>query len=350
MGDVVIATRALAALRRAYPTARLVLLAKSHATSLLAGSDLAVEVIACDFPWTATSGKYRPARYDLRALARLVRRLRAERFDLVLDARMDARSNLLTFLSGARRRIGFDYGGGARLLTDRVPVGAEDRHRLDDWAALLARAGVAPALEAPTLRVTPDERVAADALLAAEGIGPDDPVVGIHPGASNLVKRWPLARFAEVADALIERRDVRVIAFAGPDEGADELPSRHPIVRLRPDLRGLMALLARCDVVLCNDSGPMHVAESLGVPVVSVFGPSRPEWFAPRGEAHGIVVQDGYDCRPCFEACVLAEPYCLSTIDWEPVYELVEGRLQGRRTRGDGVEHDADPFLIPARW
>src|SRR5688572_25169761 len=137
IGDVVLATPLLLALRKRFPEARIALLGKQHAEELLRHSGLVDEVIVFDFPWTAKTAKYHPRRYNLGALRRLVSRLRSSRFDLTIDARMDLRSNLLTFLSRAPRRIGYDFGGGAFLLTDAVPAEPDARHRVEDWLMLM---------------------------------------------------------------------------------------------------------------------------------------------------------------------------------------------------------------------
>ena len=113
-------------------------MAKQHAVELLEGSNFVDEVVAYDFPWTATSGKYQLDRYNRREITALIQRLRSEKFDLSVDCRMDARSNLLTRRIGASRRIGYDFGGGGFLLTDALPAPPADQHKVDDWMGLLA--------------------------------------------------------------------------------------------------------------------------------------------------------------------------------------------------------------------
>ncbi|MEO8577941.1 MAG: glycosyltransferase family 9 protein, partial [Gemmatimonadales bacterium] len=137
IGDVVLATAFLDALRVALPEARITLLGKAHAEELLRNSGLADEVIVFDLPWTAKDGKYKPGRYDRDALRALVARLRAAEFDITIDARMDLRSNLLTWMSKAPMRVGFAYGGGNFLLTHAVPASPDVAHKVDDWMALM---------------------------------------------------------------------------------------------------------------------------------------------------------------------------------------------------------------------
>jgi hypothetical protein len=133
IGDVVLSTALLKALRMNFPTARITLLAKAHAKELLAESGLVDEIVVFDFPWTAFAGKLEPSRYVAREFQELFRRLRAQDFDVSLDARRDIRSNVITYLAGARRRIGYDFGGGSHLLTDVLPSGTQNEHKMTGW-------------------------------------------------------------------------------------------------------------------------------------------------------------------------------------------------------------------------
>ena len=147
IGDVVIATTALKALRGLFPDAHITLLAKEHARELLEHSPFVDEIVVCDLPWTARTDKYDLKRYDFSALKDLLSRLETMKFDLSVDARMDLRSNILTWLIGAKHRIGFDYGGGSALLTHAVAAAPNAKHRVDDWLDLVR--AVAPSSSAP---------------------------------------------------------------------------------------------------------------------------------------------------------------------------------------------------------
>jgi len=305
IGDVVLATPLLLALRKRFPEARIALLGKQHAEELLRHSGLVDEVIVFDFPWTAKTAKYHPRRYNLGALRRLVSRLRSSRFDLTIDARMDLRSNLLTFLSRAPRRIGYDFGGGAFLLTDAVPADPNARHRVEDWLMLMRpleqRAnGVSPIdLTAerfePALAVSDEEREAAARLLRSNGISADDVVAAIHAGASDAHRRWPTSSFQKVAERLVAVHRAKIIYF--PEPGVNEPAMSGASLVLRASLREMMAILSHCRLLVCNDSGPMHIADALGVPVVAVFIAGNPEWYRPY-RANQVVVAAGVgrDC------------------------------------------------------
>lgn len=326
LGDVVLTTPFLQALRASYPDARISLLAKPHAEALLSQTGFVDEFIAFDFPWTAFRDKYRLSRYPLAGLLALFRQLRRQKFDVSFDARMDLRSNLLTFLIGARRRIGFDYGGGSYLLTDAVPVRPDDDHKVDDWMKLLAPLGVAVASSPTRLRVGEAERADAREFLAARGIDGSRPLVGIHPGANQPVRKWPLERFAHVADAAA-RLGADVIVFDQPDGYGSALRCESGATHVSLSLRRFMAVLEQCGLLVCNDSGPMHIAAALEVPVIAIFGPQCPEWYGPAGTGHRVVINPEVACRPCFDSCRFAEPFCITDIPANRVVSELEDAL-----------------------
>jgi ADP-heptose:LPS heptosyltransferase len=302
IGDVVIATTALQALRARYPDAWISLLAKPHAEEILHGSGLVDEIITFDFPWTAETGKYRLDRYDRAAFSALFRRLRDERFDLTVDCRMDLRSNVVSFATRAGRRVGYDFGGGSFLLSDAIPASPRAHHKVEDWLKLMEALGSRRGAHAitrskdgrqiaPRLTLLPEERDEAALRLETMGIARQDLIVGIHAGASSPEKRWPPERFAAVADYLAEIYGARIVVLVDPGGHGAHLPLRTKACYLTPSLRQLMAYIGSCDVLICNDSAPMHIADALGVPVVAVFTSGNPKWYGPSGEYQRVVGQ-----------------------------------------------------------
>lgn len=319
IGDVILATPLLASLRDAFPEAKISILAKPYAQDLLAHSELVDSVIPFDFPWTAFTHKYKPSRYELRSFERLFQDLRRRDFDVSLDARRDIRSNLVSYLSGARRRIGYDFGGGAHLLTDVVQSGDQNAHKIEDWLALLRPLGVErPKSRQPRLSLTAHERTMARAKLRGLGISPQAPLVGVHPGASHAVRRWDQSRFAAVMDGA-SSRGVQFVVFEEKEGDSSEIVTHVPAARVRGGLREMMGFIGECDLVLCNDSGPMHIAEALGVPVMALFGGSRIDWYGPRGDFHRTISVEEMPCRPCFDACIFSSPRCMEGISPERV-------------------------------
>jgi ADP-heptose:LPS heptosyltransferase len=292
IGDVVLATPILADLRARFPQASISILAKSYARELLEGSDLVDEVIVCDLPWTAPKNKYRFSVALLRQMRELVRSLRQRRFDVTFDARMDIRANLLASLIGARHRIGYDVGGGGWLLTESLPSSRDETHKIEDWLDLLKLLGregerAQGKRTTPRLYVSPAERSAAATTLRPGRTDPS-PTIGYHPGGSHLGKRWPRERFERLMQELLRAIGGYHVVFLGTDDSAtNNWPEG--VTMLRPSLRELMALIAQCDVFVCNDSGPMHIADALGVPLVAIFEVGNPKWFGPSGPRATVV-------------------------------------------------------------
>jgi ADP-heptose:LPS heptosyltransferase len=252
------------------------------------------EVITFDFPWTAEKDKYRRSRYDRIAMKALIARLRDEKFDLSVDCRMDFRSNLVTFAARAKRRVGYAFGGGAFLLTDAIPAAPHAHHKVRDWLKLMEALGSQRGAKAitksedgkplvPRLTLLPEERQDAAAKLEAAGIAPRDLIVAVHVGASHADKRWPMDRFALVADSLADTYGARIVVLVDPQGHGANLTLRNPACYVQPNLRELMGLIGSCDLLICNDSGPMHIADALGVPVVGIFTTGNPRWYGPSG-------------------------------------------------------------------
>lgn len=328
IGDVVLSTALLRSLRANYPGARVALLAKSHAKDLLANGGLVDEIIPFDFPWTAFTGKLSPGKYVPKEFQALIRVLRARDFDVSLDARRDIRSNVITYFAGARRRIGYDFGGGSHLLTDSLPSGTQNEHKVSDWLALLEPLGVRSDRGfAPSLTVTEAERANARRRIAMLGLSTERTIIGLHPGASNAVRRWGGERFAAVIDSLVQERGVQVLVFEENEGDSSDIKPHHLVKRIKSNLRGFMALVTECDLLLCSDSGPMHIANALGVPVTALFGPQRRDWYGPRGQLDRVVQVDDMPCRPCFDACIFATPHCMEGITVEAVVSSIGTQL-----------------------
>jgi ADP-heptose:LPS heptosyltransferase len=335
IGDVVIAMPFLAALRARFPSARITLLSKGHAREVVAGSGLVDEVIAADLPWTFLEEDTRSWGRSLMQIPALVRRLRRERFDLAFDCSRDGRNHLLLSLSGSARRIGFAYGGGAALLTDGIPAGSLDLHRSEDWLRLLGPLGDVPRAPAPRLKVEDSERAKAEEFLRSGGYRPGERLVAIHPGGSSRLKRWSTKHFEELAVAASEVAGTRILWIVDPrGTGEDaELPPR--TIPARPSsLRELIALLSLCDLLVCNDGGPMHLASATGVATLGIYSWGRPEWWRPAGPArHSWVHRSDITCRPCAGHCIFKEPICLTGLELGTVREALLAELDAMASR-----------------
>jgi heptosyltransferase-2 len=309
-------------LRHNFPGARISLLVNDGLASFLEGQGLVDEFIRVRVPWAQHFNrlkKYNPFSKNWNSLFLTLLRLRKRQFDWAFSGRMDIRDNLLLWLSGARRRIGYGLGGGGFLLTDRVMPDLSHAHRTDIWLRLLNAVGpTSVASDRGTFRLSGGEIASAEDFLSSRGILPGSCLIGIHPGARIATRRWGDDRFAEVAQQLRAKTSAHILWFSEPKDPSPA-PSFDRCHAVNVEFRQFLSVLSLCQILICNDSGPMHVAGLLGVPVVAVFGPQRPDWFGPRGVDSRIVIKEEFSCRPCFDYCIYDQPYCLRNISVDEV-------------------------------
>lgn len=326
VGDVVMATAALSAIRHRYPSAWITHLQRRYVAPVLADLDFANETLY----WPEAD----PAPGMPRTLMGLVRRLRRDRYDLTLLLTNSFRSALCSYLSGARRRVGYARDGRSILLTDRIsprktggrfiPAPALDYY--NDIARFVGCQEVSDQLilaTSPTDEATIDERLGAASA--------DRPLVVLNPGANyGSAKCWPAEKYAALADQLIDRYNARVIASLSPTEReiADRLAEavrRRIEIFVDPPLGlgPLKALIRRSKLLITNDTGPRHFAAAFGVPVITIFGSSDPAWTDTRF-AKERIVKLNLDCQPCMEReCPLNHHHCMKLLEPEMVLERV---------------------------
>ena len=309
IGDLLMTTPAIASLRRAFPAARIDVLAAPWGRAALDGNPDVDHVIEATAPW------YDPRSDEHSSPGKILSvstRLRREAYDWGFDFRGDPRVAALYLLPAARRRFGFSGLGLERLLTDAVPY---DRRRsmLDLSLDLAAAAGAPSSSRRPVFRVTEADRGAARALLADEaGIQPGERFVAIAPGSNRTSARWPAERFAEVGDGLeaAGRRTVLLgrDADAPVTSGVAAAMTRKPAnLTGRTRFGVLAAVLERAALLVANDSGSSHLAAAVDTATVAVFGPSDPSLTFPYEDGVRFVsVSAPIDHpRPCFDlACV----------------------------------------------
>jgi heptosyltransferase-2 len=330
-GDLVMATPAFRALRAAYPSAELVLHVREALAPLLAGA-----------PWFDSLLPIASHRRGIAALLAEARSLRARRFDVGLCLPDSFSSALLMRCAGVRTAVGYRTQGRGALLHLAVepPRGlvARERHVLGLTAAL----GCPPRGTHLELFTTTREEETVQRLLAERGVGEDEPLAVLAPGASyGSAKRWPTESFARVGDACAAQ-GARVAISAAPDEAALSrsvaAAMRAPALDLvgRLDLGATKALVRRARVVVCNDAGARHLAVAFGVPAVVLFGPTslaKTDMNLDRVRALAADVA----CRPCYRRECPIDHRCMTRIEPDPVIDAALPALRGDAFRGDGT-------------
>lgn len=327
LGDVVLTTPLLTALRQRLRPRELVVLVRRDAAALLEGHPDVDRVLVDD-----KHGRDRGPG----GLWRTARRLRAERFDVVVSPHRSLRTALVLAAAGIPRRVGFTVARGAWLYHARVP---RDRrqHDVRRNLALLAAFGEVPEPPPLHLPVRP-EAARRIAELVPDGRGP---LVGIAPGSVWPTKRWTVEGFAALARGLVAD-GARVVLLGGRDDEARctevARAAGCDVVSLagRTDLPGLVALVDRLALLVANDSAPMHVACARDVPVVAVFCATTPALgYGPFGRRTTVVEAD-LACRPCARhggrTCPRGTDDCMRLVSAASVLEAARALLAGRVT------------------
>ena len=331
VGDAVMSTPLLANLRRALPQARIDFLVPRYMAPLFEEHPAIDRVLIRDdrLPW--------PGRLaDLMALRR-------HQYNAAILLPNSFRAALYGWLVGSPVRVGYATDGRRWLLTHPVQAmkGGAPPHQVEAYLQLLGAIGLPVVEQSPMLTVTAKAERAADHLWTTHGLGRDDRVVGICPGAAfGPAKRWWPERFAALADRLIVEQGCRVVFFGSPPEIPLVERIRTVMVQEATSLAGrdrldsFVALATRCTLMVTNDSGSMHLASAVGVPVVSVFGPTDPRRTGPISRVATVVRHD-LPCSPCFRTtCPFADHPCMRLIEVDEVYDAVSDTLESTRAHG----------------
>jgi heptosyltransferase-2 len=327
LGDAVLTTPSLMALRAGFPRAHIALLAKPGVAELFQRHPAVDEVIVYRDPGVhaGLGGKW--------ALARALRR---RRFDLAVLLQNAFEAALIAALTGIPNRYGYPTDGRWFLLTHRVPQppGLRQKHEVEYYLELLRPMGLSITPSSPILYTTEEEDCAAIAKLLELGVASGQPLIGVNPGSTyGTAKRWLPDRYARVADWLASEYGAHVLIFGARGEEAlgatigEMMTAPHSVLSGRTTVRQLMALIKQCRLFVTNDAGPMHIAQALGIRVVAIFGPTDPRTTSPYGNTHELVRQP-VDCSPCLLRECPIDHRCMGRILPDMVYAAAGKQLE----------------------
>jgi lipopolysaccharide heptosyltransferase II len=337
VGDMVLSTPAIRALKEGFPSSELTVLAGPAAAPLLEHNPHAGNVIVYD------------RSRGFRAKAALAKDLRRMRFDLAVDPYDDRELETawIAGASGAPLRIGYPCGGREAFLNRVVKRPHPNQHMVETVMGVLKPLGIPTSSFRPEIFLTASEVEGARRWLAQEGSGAE-PFVAIHPGAFYETQRWPAEYYAALADRIMETGRFRAILFGGPGDEkiVDRILSltRTRIIRcVTADIRLFAARLSQCRLLVCNNSGPLHVGAALGVPTVSFMGPTERQRWYPRGERHVVLRIDELPCIGCNAGtCRIGTHDCMQKIRPERVMEVIVGAagilMPGHHQKRTGYE------------
>jgi len=337
IGDVILTTPIIRSVRAAFPSAHIAYLGEKEAVSLLKHNPNLDEVIPFNFSV--------PSLVEQTRVGLLLRR---RRFDLVIDLFGNPRSALLTFLTGARTRVGLDRPGRGKLYTIRVQDDGKRKTAIGFHEQFLRAVGIPATVARPEIVLTDDERRNAARLLASleerapVGDAPP-PIIGMHPGATWPAKMWLPERFGELAATIALKLGAQVVITAGPKEKetvARALAAAGGSAMAVPvlPLRELAAVISHCSVFISNDAGPMHIAPALNVPTIGLFGPGEEDIWFPYSRADGhLPLRMDVPCHPChLDICNRpGDLYmeCMKLLTVEEVFEAVKASFEMRNEK-----------------
>ena len=326
IGDLLLVTPVLRTLRTNFPTAHIALLADAKLADLVRLNRNIDELIIID----------KKGYHDkLTNYLKFIGEIRQEQFDLVINLHKNERASFIAALSGAKKVVGYATFGPGLLFDQTIENRKRSKHQVHAHFDVLKETLGITSIDDRGIEMWLDEEAEATALaIWSQAFSETRPVIGLNIGASWPTKRWPKEYFAELADQLVDR-GFAIAYFGGPmdvdivDQAISLMKHKdHPqVVKLTGTvtLLELAALLKKCAVFVTNDSGPMHIATAMRVPVVSMFGASPVQGFWPYNDI-SVVLKTPLPCHPCYKhSCKLGGLECMYAI---PVDEVLTATIK----------------------
>ena len=329
VGDAVMSLPAIASVRQTFPQAEISILAKPWVAEIFQKNPVVDQVSVYQTPGI---------HQGLRGKWRLARQLKKQGFELAILLQNAFEAALISFLGGIPRRAGYNTDGRGILLTHPVTATRKIKkgHQVDYYLEMVGSLGFQRAQRVPSLQIPLERREEACRMLQSFGLEESQELVGISPGATyGSAKQWFPERYTELASRIVRNFGAPILIFGS--EGDKKVASqvgqdaRVPLIDLTgmTTLAQAMALIARCRLFITNDSGLMHVAAALGIPVIAIFGSTDPERTGPLGEMCRVVCRP-VSCAPCLKTECPEDRRCMGLISVDEVFEEVKTILSSK--------------------
>jgi lipopolysaccharide heptosyltransferase II len=345
IGDVLFTTPIIHTLKGTYPDLRLGYLCNQRASQILENNPYIDDIFI-----------YERDEFELRRKKSIfswlknyfafLNQIREKHFNLALDLSLNAQYGFFSWYAGIKSRIGYDFKGRGRFLTQKIKLtGYFGKHIIEYYADLLKYLGIELKYRKPELYLKKNDIERVEDILKENNIGNQDLLVGIVPGAGHswgreaYFKHWPPEYFAQVADKLVENYQAKIIILGDFSEKvlAESVVKNMHCEAIdfsgRTTIGELAALLNKMKIVITNDGGPLHMAVALGVKTVSIFGPVDELVYGPYPPSDRDIVVSNQDvtCRPCyknfrFTGCI-SNRRCIEDISTEEVYSAARSLI-----------------------
>jgi len=328
IGDVLLSTPVIKALRDSYPESHIAFMVRPYARDIVEGNPYLDEVIIYD---KAGSEK------GIMGTIRFAKKLKSMKFDVVIILHPTSRTNLVVFLAGIPQRIGFDRKWGV-LLSKKISHTKQFglKHEIDYTLGILSCIGIEARDRSLYMPIKRSSEEGVAAIFRESGIGMDDIVVTINPGASCPSKRWRAEKFAGVANGLIEKYKAKIVIISDKKDKVfgDKMASlvKAECLNLCGDttISDIASVLRRSNLLISNDSGPVHIACAVDTPVISIFGRSdrglSPQRWGPSGDK-SVVLHRDVGCDICLAHNCKNGFKCLESIAISDVVEAADKLL-----------------------
>ncbi len=313
IGDVLLTTPIIEALREYFPSSQIDFLVEKPAYDVLTGNPYLNNIILSD--------------KELKEQIKLINLIRKQKYNLVFDFLGNPRSAWITFFSRAKYRVGFNFPG--RKLAYNIYVQKNDKikYAVDFKLEALKSIGINSARKKMFLYIPESATSFADNFLHNYR-DKNRTLIGMAPASRRKARIWPKQYFAEIADRLIEKYNSQVILLWGLGEKQiiEEivcLMRNKPLIVPPMDLKQLAAFIEKCDMLITNDNGPMHISVAVGTPTVTIYGPTNSDNWNPPNEQFHRAVKSDIECVACNrQECETME--CMKKVTPEMVEEVLK--------------------------
>jgi len=257
------------------------------------------------------------------------RRIRKEKYDLIIDLWSNPRSAQITFLSGAKYRLGYSYRGRRYAYNIKANAGRGDVHSAEHNLELLKAIDVPITSKNIHYYINKNSQEKADRFIKSLKLINKN-IIGIIPSGGWESKRCDAVKWIEICKELINKLDVSLLLLWGPGDERDAEKIKSELqdeITIAPetDVDEMAALINNCDVVIANDSGPMHIAAALNIPTLGLFGPTDPKKHGPYSDNSTYIIKDDLDCIICNKLVCPFNHECMLSISNEMVsYKIIE--------------------------
>lgn len=334
LGDVLLTTPVFDALRVSFPDAFIAAAVNKGTEAMLTENPAIDKIFTLETDLKLIS--------DIKKQFRPIKEIRSFNFDITLDLTWSDRAAILSFFSGAKKRLSYQpkrkkLFSRSLLFTDLIDI-PQKLHTVERHLAMATALGCPSVPAKPALYWNSKDGTACEEILRDSGLFPDLPYVVMHPTSNAIHKVWTARGYAAVCDYLSEKKTLWTILVCGKDEKESRLNleicdlAKSRILNLggKLSLKQLAVLLSKAVLFIGIDSGPMHMATAVDTPVLAIFGPSRPWRWGPCGSGH-IIIQKKWDCVPCGKKGCLndgGESRCLSELTPDEVISAIESKLE----------------------